>query len=123
MRRSLIALQGFGFERVVVRNHQAAVELVQALAPGARDQRTLRVIVFGLDAVADINAQDGKTIADGNARRDDKKVIGEESVASILLPREKMIDDQCSHHHGLARSCRYFESETRQAFLDCSCLL
>ena len=118
-RAFFVALQRARLEGVVIRDDDAGVDAVEPRLHAARHKVALRVIVGALEfaGMRFIHEQHAQAVFDGDAGRDNEKIIREARVMAIFLPVEIMVQQQRGHHDGLARAGRHFEGDARQMLL------
>ena len=102
---------------MVVHQYDPVIQLGQQPAPAftRRDQIALGVIVGRRGILPWVDAEHAEAVPDGDAGRDDQKIVREAGVVAVFLPVEEMIDNQRGHDHSLAGAGGHLESLTRQA--------
>ena len=108
---SLVAGEYAGQKLVVVGDDEAGSQFAEGYAVGGRQKIALPVVIAGFlgAVVAGVREQYLEPVSDGDARRDDEKVIAVARVVAVFTAIEVVVQNQAGHDHGLARTRGHFE--------------
>ncbi len=113
---SLVAGEQTRQKFVIVGDDQAMGEFAECRAIGRGQQIALAVVVlrFLRAVVAGVRDQYLEAVADGDAGRDDEKIIAIAGVVAVFAPIQVVVKNQAGHDHGFARACCHLEGEAWQ---------